>query len=85
MIANIKELQEQAPPPAVKFPQGRMVRHVKTQGRYKIFMTPDVVRLEHSNKPAYMYSPAIQEVGEVLYWVRDQEEMEDGRFELVDE
>lgn len=74
-----------APRVVFKFPQGTIVRHVKTQSLYKIFITPDMVRLEHSNKPAYLYAPTVQEPMEVLYWVRDQEEMEDGRFELVDE
>lgn len=70
----------------IKFPLGSFVRHLKTGRLYKILGTPDKCRIEKDWVPAYRYGvatitcPADMEYPEVI---RPQIEMEDGRFELV--
>lgn len=65
-----------------RFNKGDLVKHVKSMGIYRILECPDVVRIEATGGPGYLYraellfQPAIQ-------WVRSQTEMEDGRFELL--
>lgn len=55
------------------------VRHKKTQGIYKIVITPDKGRLEATGEPAYFY----ESLDDGLVWARGQVMMEDGRFEPV--
>lgn len=61
----------------MKFHKGDTVRHIKAKHKYAIMGTPDRYRLESTNTPAYAYTDGNE------MWVRCQEEMEDGRFELV--
>jgi hypothetical protein len=61
----------------MKFAHGDVIIHVRTRGSYTIVGTPDKYRLESTNTPAYAY----QNEDDVV-WVRDQAEMEDGRFVL---
>lgn len=61
----------------MKFHKGDTVRHIKSKHKYAIMGTPDRYRLESTNTPAYAYTDGNE------MWVRCQEEMEDGRFELV--
>jgi hypothetical protein len=56
------------------FRLGQKVIHSKG-GEYVIRGLPDKYVLEHSRKPAYAY-----EMADGRICVRDQEEMEDGRF-----
>lgn len=63
----------------VLFPKGARLRHRKTGGVYEVLETPDRLRIEATNTPAYLYSDG------VLQWVRPRTEMEDGRFELAAE
>jgi hypothetical protein len=58
------------------FSKGTVVQHLKTQGVYTIMETPESLRLEKGNQPAYLYTD------HVIQWVRPQSEMEDGRFIL---
>jgi hypothetical protein len=61
-----------------KFDEGSLVKHVKTGNEYRIIEGPDTCRLESTNKPAYAYR---DDAG--ILWVRDAEEMEDGRFQYI--
>jgi len=63
------------------FKQGQIVRHLNTGGEYVIVGTPDVFRLEADRKPAYAYRSTDPTKPEV--WVREQSEMEDGRFKTL--
>jgi|GEM_PF-1424524 len=56
------------------FAKGSLVQHCKTSGIYSILETPDILRIENGNKPAYLYGNGS------IQWVRPQSEMEDGRF-----
>lgn len=58
-----------------KFSQKQVITH-KKGGLYIITAMPDQRRLESSNTPFYEYLSL--DDGQV--WLRDQEEMEDGRF-----
>lgn len=64
----------------MKFPQYSQVRHLKTGGVYLIVHGPDVCKLEIDQTPVYAYVK--METLEPI-WIRPQQEMEDGRFELV--
>ena len=72
----------------MKFRRKQLVIHVKTGGVYRIVHTPEVCRLEASNGPAYAYQAVwiVSSRGGTIdlidkpLWVRDQVEMEDGRF-----
>jgi hypothetical protein len=60
------------------FSLGQTVRHKRTKGEYIIRAVPDINRrLEASGNLFYEYQSAIDSV----VWVREQREMEDGRFE----
>ena len=62
---------------AALFQERDTVLHLKYGHKYGIIGTPRRYRIEATNTPAYAYTDG----GEV--WIRPQEEMEDGRFELV--
>lgn len=67
------------------FRRKQLVRHVKTGGVYRIVAH---CQLEATNRPAYAYrlveyrpdSYLPLEVRDAPLWVRDADEMEDGRF-----
>lgn len=61
------------------FESGARVHHVKTGKRYTIDGTPDAVRIEAGNVPAYSYIGSDE-----IFWVRPKDEMEDGRFLSVE-
>lgn len=64
-----------------KFSKGETVRHVKTNGVYKILEVPDETKkLEHCNEPYYRYAGMVDDC---VAWVRCKSEMEDGRFESM--
>jgi hypothetical protein len=63
------------------FPDGSVVRHVRTGVEYRIFAAPDRVMIEGAGDPAYLYRKR-DEPGGTL-WVRVRSSMEDGRFEVV--
>ena len=58
-----------------KFPLKARVLHIKTGRIYEIVGSPEEFRLEAHNAPAYAYKG-----DDGLVWVRNQAEMEDGRF-----
>lgn len=62
---------------AFKFRIGQRVIHSKG-GEYTIRGLPDKYVLEHNRKPAYAY-----EMADGRICVREQEEMEDGRFKAA--
>lgn len=64
--------------PAFLFSKSDRVQHLKTKGLYTILETPEFLRIEDGNKPAYLYSNG------TIQWVRPQSEMEDGRFILLE-
>lgn len=71
-----------------KFRAGTLVRHRKTGGIYRIAFDRRTCRLEANGKPAYAYFPEGTVPGTLPdethpVWVRDADEMEDGRFARV--
>lgn len=72
----------QNPPPggAPLFPDGSIVQHRKG-GIYRIFAGPDRTRLEKGWSPGYIYRERSNPRGILV--VREQREMEDGRFEAL--
>ncbi len=66
-------------PALAKFPAGTVLMHQKG-GTYVVILTPDVCTLEASRKPAYAY--LCLETTKKIH-VREQEEMEDGRFIVI--
>ena len=62
-----------------KFNKGCLLVHVKAKKYYSVLDTPINVKLESSGKPAYAY----KELGGNTIWVREQNEMEDGRFQIA--
>ena len=60
----------------MKFTEGSTVQHRKG-GSYTILFTPDVCRIEATGRPGYGYRST---GSDPTVWVRDAEEMEDGRF-----
>lgn len=68
------------PHPGCKFGMETRLVHKKTRGLYVVVGLPTHVRLENTDKPAYAY---LGEDG--MIWVRDQVEMEDGRFQEFEE
>lgn len=74
-----------------KFATMNRVEHVETKRVYVIVNTPDQVRLEDGVTPAYIYiierprgaPPVGEQEPRRTWWVRSQEQMEDGRFILL--
>jgi hypothetical protein len=61
----------------------QLIRHTKTGGIYQILFTPAECLIETNCVPAYIYRLVDSPTAPV--WVRPRDEMEDGRFVLVDE
>ncbi len=62
-----------------KFDLNDTVMHLKTRGKYKIWLVPcDEMKLEDGSLPFYAYYGK-----DGVRWYRCQSEMEDGRFKLV--
>jgi hypothetical protein len=66
------------------FHTGQRVRHVRTGGVYAIIFTPDECCIESSFLPAYAYR-LVDNPKNGPVWIRSRVEMEDGRFEPVEE
>lgn len=64
----------------VNFKIGDVVRHLKSDTRYRIELTPDRCRLEATCEPAYGYCR--EDNTDPTIWIRSAVLMEDGRFEL---
>lgn len=65
----------------IKFSNGDIVVH-ENGHQYCVLLTPaNGVIVERTTRPAYLYY-AVNPLGHTL-WVRPQDEMEDGRFTLV--
>jgi hypothetical protein len=67
-----------ADPDAGLFKPGAKLKHIKTGGFYKVVMLANV---EATLEPAYVY----ESLQSHDFWIRPQGEMEDGRFEQVDQ
>jgi hypothetical protein len=64
-----------------KFKLYRKVRHVKSGTEYTITQTPDPqFLLESTGSMFYVYQGQGKLTDPPVSWVRDQREMEDGRF-----
>jgi hypothetical protein len=61
-----------------KFQKDDIVLHVKSEGLYKIILTPDDTKIESTGERSYVYMGVNKR-----HWVRPQKEMEDGRFHLA--
>lgn len=71
-----KNIVRMDPPVPVMFPAGAVLTHQKG-GTYVVILTPDICTLEASRKPAYGY--LCLDTTRKIH-VREQLEMEDGRF-----
>jgi hypothetical protein len=60
------------------FKPGNKLRHIKTGGFYKVVLLANV---EANLEPAYVY----ESLQSNDFWIRPKAEMEDGRFELVND
>ena len=67
-----------ADPDAGLFKPGTQLKHVKTGGFYKVVFLANV---EATLEPAYVY----ESLQSHDYWIRPQAEMEDGRFERIEQ
>jgi hypothetical protein len=67
-----------ADPDAGRFKPGAKLKHIKTGGFYKVVMLANV---EATLEPAYVY----ESLQSHDFWIRPQLEMEDGRFELIEQ
>jgi hypothetical protein len=67
-----------ADPDAGLFKPGTKLKHIKTGGFYKVVMLANV---EATLEPAYVY----ESLQSHDFWIRPQGEMEDGRFELIEQ
>lgn len=76
----LKETLKDTPP---MFPRGSFIKHVKTQGLYTVMIDPSYARIEATLDPAYGYVGSNHNTATL--WIRSQHEMEDGRFELVEQ
>lgn len=75
-LIHIKDIIKAGP-----FKKGEKVIHEKTAGKYKIISTPDALRIEKDNSPAYAYQSL---KAPYFIYVRSAAEMEDGRFKKVE-
>ena len=67
-----------ADPDAGLFKPGTKLKHIKTGDFYKVVMLANV---EATLEPAYVY----ESLQSHDFWIRPQDEMEDGRFELIEQ
>jgi hypothetical protein len=67
-----------ADPDAGLFKPGTKLKHIKTGGFYKVVM---LANIEATLEPAYVY----ESLQSHDFWIRPQGEMEDGRFELIEQ
>lgn len=67
-----------ADPDAGLFKPGSKLKHLKTGGFYKVVM---LANIETTLEPAYVY----ESLQSHNFWIRPQAEMEDGRFELIEQ
>ena len=67
-----------ADPDAGLFKPGSKLKHLKTGGFYKVVM---LANIEATLEPAYVY----ESLQSNNFWIRPQAEMEDGRFELIEQ
>ena len=67
-----------ADPDAGLFKPGTKLKHIKTGGFYKVVM---LANIEATLEPAYVY----ESLQSHDFWIRPQDEMEDGRFELIEQ
>jgi hypothetical protein len=67
-----------ADPDAGLFKPGTKLKHIKTGGFYKVLL---LANIEATLEPAYVY----ESLQSQDFWIRPQREMEDGRFELIDQ
>jgi hypothetical protein len=68
----------------MKFNVGQIVRH-KNGATYKILHACDFAMMRHTDDTAgWLHAYVYQNLNETVF-VRQQAEMEDGRFELVEE
>jgi hypothetical protein len=67
-----------ADPDAGLFKPGSKLKHLKTGGFYKVVM---LANIEATLEPAYVY----ESLQSHNFWIRPQAEMEDGRFELIEQ
>ncbi|MFZ4379810.1 MAG: hypothetical protein ACOYN1_08645 [Polynucleobacter sp.] len=67
-----------ADPDAGLFKPGTQLKHVKTGGFYKVVFLANV---EATQEPAYVY----ESLQSHDFWIRPQAEMEDGRFERIEQ
>jgi len=68
----------------MKFTVNQRVRHLRTGTLYTIIGTPDQVCYEPLRQRCYAYIP-VADTFKYRIWVRPETEVEDGRFELVEE
>ena len=67
-----------ADPDAGLFKPGAILKHLKTGGSYKVVL---LANIEATLEPAYVY----ESMQSHDFWIRPQAEMEDGRFELIEQ
>jgi len=67
-----------ADPDAGLFKPGTQLKHIKTGGFYKVVLLANV---EATLEPAYVY----ESLQSHDFWIRPQAEMEDGRFERIEQ
>ena len=67
-----------ADPDTGLFKPGAKLKHIKTGGFYKVLL---LANIEATLEPAYVY----ESLQSHDFWVRPQGEMEDGRFELIEQ
>lgn len=67
-----------ADPDAGLFKPGSKLKHLKTGGFYKVVL---LANIEATLETAYVY----ESLQSHDFWIRPQAEMEDGRFELIEQ
>lgn len=81
VLKSTEAMKQNAPLP---FSEGDTVKHCKTGHLYVILLDRSAkVVIENNGKPAYAYRRKGGRPGSSAMWIRDADEMEDGRFELV--
>jgi len=80
---KIESMAGAEPPLDCLFWESAVVRH-RNGTEYIVVQTPNTCRIEAGNVPAYAYKEKLYGPDN-KFWIRPQTEMEDGRFELVDD